>query len=142
MLGQVEQEVLRAFGIKQEVFFFDLDLDALLLQPVTPRRFVSLPKFPSVNWDMAIVVPEQVEAGRMVEAIYQSNEPLVERAEIFDIYRGKPMQEGYKSVAIAITYRSNQQTLDDQTVEKVHQRLLATILVRFHGRLREAAGQP
>jgi len=142
ILGQVEPGILRAFGIKQEVLFFELDLDGLLRCPAMFRRFAALPKFPAVKWDMAVVVPEAVEAGRMVETIYRSNEPLVERAEIFDIYRGKPVEEGYKSVAIAITYRSNQQTLDDQSVEKVHGRLLETIMSRFQGRLREAAEQP
>ena len=84
------------------------------------------------------MLPEQVAGGELLSAITESGEPLIESAEIFDIYRGKNIAKGYKSVAISVTYRSHSQTLNDETVDKVHQKITDLILTRFGGKLREA----
>jgi len=96
-----------------------------------------LARFPAVRWDLAVVVAEEVRAGDLVAAIYAAAEPLVEKVELFDIYRGKPMEKGRKSVALSLTYRANERTLDDATVGAVHTRLTDMILTRFKARLRE-----
>lgn len=136
--GKIDPAVLKGFGIKQDVFCFDLDLDlAGGLEPA-PKSFAALPKYPSVNWDIAIIVPEAVAAGDLVAAIDSAGEPLVESAEIFDLYRGDAIAAGHKSVAISMTYRSPEQTLDDSVVNTVHQRLIKMLEDQFHGRLRDA----
>ena len=137
-LGKIEEDVLKAFGIRQEVFFFDLDLDAIAEQEAKAISFAPLPKYPSVNWDIALTVPESVAAGDLVAAIRNSGEPLVESAEIFDVYRGDGVAAGNKSVAISLTYRSPEQTLDDKTVNRVHQRLIKMLEKGYQGRLRDA----
>ena len=90
------------------------------------------------NWDIAIIVPEAVAAGDLVAAIDTAGEPLVESAEIFDIFRGDAIGADHKSVAISLTYRSPEQTLDDSVVNTVHQRLIKMLEERFQGRLRDA----
>ena len=137
-LGKVDTDVLKSFGIKQEVFFFDLDIDVLTALDPEPKAYSSLPKYPSVKWDIALVVPERVPAGDLLNSISSAGETLVELAEIFDIYRGKGIESGHKSVAISITYRSAEQTLDDSTVNKVHQRLIKILEERFDGKMRQA----
>jgi phenylalanyl-tRNA synthetase beta chain len=138
VLGKIDTGVLKAFGIKQDVFFFDLDLDMITEVQPEPKSFRQLPKFPSVNRDIAIVVPEAVAAGTMLSAIDNGAEELVESVEIFDIYRGDSVGAGNKSVAFTLTYRSAQQTLDDNTVNKVHQRLIQMLEKDFQAKLREA----
>ena len=137
-LGKVDTDVLKSFGIKQEVFFFDLDIDVLTALDPVPKAYTSLPRYPSVKWDIALVVPEKVPAGDLLNSINNAGETLVELAEIFDIYRGKGIDTDHKSVAISITYRSADQTLDDRTVNKVHQRLIKMLEERFDGKMREA----
>ena len=136
-LGRIDREVLKSFGIKQDVFFFDLDLDMLVELEPEPKSFRQLPKFPPVDRDIALVVRDTVAAGELLTAIENEKETLVESAEIFDIYRGEAVAEGYKSVAITMTYRSAEQTLDDKTVNKVHQRLIKMLEDRFQGKLRD-----
>lgn len=136
--GKISTSVLKAFGIKQDVFFLDLNLDGFYYLTVAPKSFVQLPKFPCVQWDIAVLVPDKVAGGELLDAITGSGEPLIESAEIFDVYRGKNIVKGYKSVAISVTYRSNSQTLNDETVDKVHQKITDLILTRFKGQLREA----
>jgi len=136
-IGAIKQEVVKGFAIKQDVFFLTCELDAILALETVPRKFAAIPKFPAVKWDIAMLVPESVGAGEMVTAIKEAGEDLVEDAFIFDVYRGKPIEDGYKSVAVTVVYRSYKETLDDETVGKVHQRLTDMTLTRFFGRLRE-----
>ena len=135
--GRVSAAVLVQFGIKQDVYFVSIRMDLLLAQPRIGKQFVALPKFPSVKWDIAIVVPEQVGSGEIVAAIRDCGDPLVEQAEIFDVYRGDVIGPGLKSVAVKVVYRSAAQTLDDETVGETHKKIVEMILARFHGQLRE-----
>lgn len=137
LLAAFAPAVLRDSGVKQEAWFFDLDLDAVLGAGRKAIQFAPLPKFPSVNWDVAVVVKDGVPAGDMLTTILASGEPFVESAEIFDVYRGKPIPAGHKSVAMSVTYRSNAQTLEEATVGEVHRRIVELVLSRFHGQLRE-----
>lgn len=136
-LGKLTKSAQKAFGIKQDVFFLDVDLDAICqLEPVRPK-FKPLSKFPMVSWDLACIVGEDIGAGAMARSILDHNFPLVSRVEVFDVYRGKPILDGMKSVALSITYHSDEQTLDDTTVGKVHSDIMEFIRNRFHGQLRE-----
>ena len=136
--GKVIPEVLKSFGIKQTVYFFDLDLDMMAGLEPEPKSFRPLPRYPSVDRDIALVVPESVAAGDLLAAVENAGEELVESADIFDVYRGKSIEAGKKSVALTLTYRSAEQTLDDTTVNRVHERLVALLEKDFHGKLRDA----
>jgi phenylalanyl-tRNA synthetase beta chain len=137
VFGRLDQLVLKKFGIKQPVFFLDFDLDTLdSLKPATPV-FNALSKYPSVSWDLAVIVPDAIGAGTIVQAIMDSGFALVNRVRIFDIYRGKPIADGLKSVALSITYHSEEQTLDDTIVGQVHGQIIELIQARFNGQLRE-----
>ncbi len=136
--GKISSDVLKQFGIKQDVFFLNVNLDAFSKLKPAAKTFVPLPKFPTVQWDIAVVVPDHVAGGDILAAIEECREKLVKKAEIFDIYRGKNIDKGLKSVAVSVTYRSDTQTLNDELVDKVHKKITDMILTRFEGRLREA----
>ena len=137
-IGKIGSGCLKSFGIKQEVYVLDLNLSKVLTQQTRPVIFSELPKYPAVKWDLAVIVPESVAGGDMIKAILDQDELLIEDAELFDIFRGKNIPEGFKSVALSITYRDMTQTLDDETVGKIHKRMIDMILSDFKGQLREA----
>lgn len=136
-VARILPEVLRKFGIKQDVFFFDFDLDALYQGKGVARIFKPLPIFPSVGRDIAMLVPENVAAGDLVEAVLSAREPLIEGCEVFDVYQGDSLQAGAKSVALSVTYRSPQKTLTEKNVEKVHMKIVEMLSSKFKGTLRE-----
>ncbi|PLX48751.1 MAG: phenylalanine--tRNA ligase subunit beta [Desulfobulbaceae bacterium] len=136
-LGCFTSECLRRFGIKQSVYFVDINMDALTRLRPAPKRFAPLPKYPAVQRDLAIVVGDGVAAADIVAAIRDRREKLVEDVELFDVYRGKNIYQGFKSVAISVTYRSQDKTLQEKAVAKVHQQIVDMVLSRFDGRLRE-----
>lgn len=136
--GAFNPKTLKGFGVKQQAFFVDIDLAALAGLSSQAKTFAPLPKFPFVKWDMALIVPEEVAAGEMLSAIHGCEEKLIEKAEIFDIFQGKNIAAGKKSIAITITYRAIDRTLDDETVGKIHQKIIEMMISRFNGQLREA----
>ncbi len=138
-LGQVHADTLKGFGIKQPVYFLEIDLEALLQLERTPKQFQALPKYPSVKRDISLVVPDSFPADTLLQAIRRQSQKYLESAEIFDVYRGKPIQAGHKSVALGLTYRSTTATLDDQTVDKVHQKIVQSLMTDFNARYREGS---
>jgi len=136
-LGKLNGATLKNFGLRQDAYYFELDLDALADRSAALPKFQPLPRFMAVRWDMAVVVADAVRGREMLDHILDLGEPLVEGAEIFDVYSGKPIAKGFKSVGITVQYRAQDQTLDDETVGAVHKRIIDSVLSTFEGRLRE-----
>ncbi len=138
-LGTVHPETLKGFGIKQQVYFFELDLQQLLSLGRKTKKFKPLPKYPSVKRDISLVVPDNIPAGELLRAIHEQHQKYLESADIFDVYRGKPIPSGYKSVALSATYRSPTATLDDQSVDKMHDKIVNSLMADFNARYREGS---
>ncbi len=137
-LGKIKPEVLRRFSIKHDVYYFDLFYDRICEQNSANKQFSSLPVFPSVKRDIALVVSEQVSAGELLAKVKNSHDKLVERCEIFDVFQGTKIPEGYKSVALTITYRSQTKTLTEKNVEKSHSKIVRLLTDEFAGSFRDA----
>jgi phenylalanyl-tRNA synthetase beta chain len=137
-LGKLRDDVVKRFGIKQHVYFFDIDFDRLCSLSALPKSFSSLPVYPAVKRDIALVVADAVSAGELLQSVRESREKLIEQSEIFDIFKGGKIPEGYKSVALSITYRSPSKTLTEKNVEKAHSKIVKMLTDTFGGQFREA----
>jgi phenylalanyl-tRNA synthetase beta chain len=122
LVGQVHPEVAGAFDIEQDVYLFEVDLEALVPQVAKPRLYQPLSRFPAVQEDIAIVVDEGVTAAQ-VQAIIEAF-PLVQRATLFDVYTGPPVPPGKKSLAFSIAYQSLDHTLSDAEVNRQRRGIL------------------
>lgn len=136
-LGKITGQTLSGFGIKQDVYFMEMDLTALNDMKTIEKKFRPLPRYPSVKRDIALIVSEYVAAGELLQAVRELNVDNVENVELFDIYKGKPIEKGMKSVALSVTYRSLEKTLDDETVDIFHDKIVNSLMSRFGGRYRE-----
>ncbi|MBE0586052.1 MAG: phenylalanine--tRNA ligase subunit beta, partial [Desulfofustis sp.] len=136
-IGKIRADVLRDLGIKRDVFYFDLDFTALCGLETQSRTFRPLPVYPSVKRDIALVVPAATPAGELVRTVFASREKLIEHCDVFDVYQGDKIKSGQKSVALTITYRSDNKTLTEKQVEKAHARLVQSLTDTFGGSLRE-----
>jgi phenylalanyl-tRNA synthetase beta chain len=137
-LGKIKAEVLRRFSIKHDVYYFDLLYDTICEQNTISKQFSSLPVYPSVKRDIALVVAENVSAGELLAKVRNSREKLIESCEIFDVFQGAKIPEGYKSVALTITYRSQTKTLTEKNVEKSHSKIVRLLTDEFGGSFRNA----
>ena len=136
-LGKLKNDILLQLGIKREVYFFDLDFSALVDLEPAPKAFTSLPVYPSVKRDIALVVPTSVPAGDLIQTVLTSGEKLVEHCELFDVYQGDKIGSGMKSVALSITFRSATKTLTEKNVEKAHAKVMKLLTDTYGGSLRE-----
>lgn len=137
-MGMIQPQVCSRFSIKREVYYFDLDFDLLCAIGPVPKTFSALPVYPAVKRDISLVVPANTAAGKLVETVLSSKEKLLERCEVFDIYRGEKVSKNQKSVSLSITYRSKTKTLTEKNVEKAHNKLVQLLSETYGATLREA----
>jgi len=115
-LGRMKSEVLKAFGLEQEVFVAELSTVALHSDD-TKLRYTPISKFPRVARDIAVVVQSAVDAGRVQEVIAKASSSLVYSVVLFDVYEGEKLGAGLKSLAFRIEFVSPERTLRDEEVD-------------------------
>ena len=135
IVGDVHPRVAQAFELSNAICLIEVDLEKLLTKITLTKEYQSIPRFPSVTRDIALVVDEQV-SYRRAEEIIQSF-PLVTQITLFDLYRGKQIPDGKKSFAIRITYQSPSHTLTDEEVDQTQEQMLARLLQELGAILRD-----
>jgi phenylalanyl-tRNA synthetase beta chain len=121
-LGEIHPRVAAAFGLPRGVLAFELDLAMLVADARLVPRHESIPRFPAVLRDLAVVVEERVQAAEVIAAV--KAEPLIEEAMLFDVYTGAPLPAGKKNLALALRYRAAERTLTDAEVDAAHARIV------------------
>ena len=127
VVGDVHPTIAERFDIRAEqVAFFELRMDALLdALPTEGRPFAPLARFPSANRDLALVVPADVPAGRVLDAITRHR--LVDHADLFDIYTGDNVPPGTKSLAFHLAFQAQDRTLTTEEVNRSIEGLMRTL---------------
>jgi phenylalanyl-tRNA synthetase beta chain len=135
MIGEVHPEVLKDYNLRQKAYVFELDLNLILA--LLPKSIAThaIPRFPFTTRDITLIVEDEIEAAKIIAAIEKLDEPLVESIYIFDLFSGKPIPSGKKSISIRVTYRSTETTLIDEDVNKIHQELTDNLLETFKATL-------
>jgi phenylalanyl-tRNA synthetase beta chain len=136
-LGEVHLAVCDNYGIDVPCFTAELNLDALYESSKMDKKYKPLPKFPAVTRDIALLVEDAVLVQEIDETIRKAGGNLVEKVELFDIYKGKQIPEGKKSIAYAIAYRDENKTLKDEDVNKVHEKILKSLEYKLGATLRD-----
>jgi phenylalanyl-tRNA synthetase beta chain len=135
-VGRIHPEVEKALDLKKSVYVFELDFDIAYGVRGPLPSFRSLPKFPSVTRDMALVVDEGVATREPLDFVLEQKEPLLEKVEVFDIYRSAQLGVKKKSLGYRLIYRASDRSLTDDEINVVHNRLVEKVLVAFHAVLR------
>jgi phenylalanyl-tRNA synthetase beta chain len=138
VIGELHPDVVEAHALSSRPVYAELSTDALvrLASERGPRIVEALPRFPKVQRDLAIVVPSEILAADVAAALSEAAGGLVEDVALFDVYEGKPVPEGHKSLAFRIAYRDREATLTDARIETVHAAVLASAEKRFGARVR------
>ncbi len=130
----------KANDLRDAVFVAELNLDALLQlarRNAGSRRFKALPAFPSIRRDVAMLLPEATTHEAVLGAVKSAKPQNLERVELFDVFRGKNVPEGQKSMAYAFTYRSAERTLTDAEVQSAHEKLVEQFRKELGAAVRE-----
>jgi len=125
-LGLVGKSSLKRFDIKQEVFYADLDWDAILESINTKNMvFQEIPKFPEVTRDFALLLDDSISFQKVYDIAWKTEKKLLKKVNLFDVYTGKNLPEGKKSYAVSFTLMDEKKTLTDKQIDKIMGKLLA-----------------
>jgi phenylalanyl-tRNA synthetase beta chain len=125
ILGELHPKVAQAFELSGVACLIEIDLGKLFTELAKMKEYQSIPRFPSVTRDIALVADEQVSYGTVEEII--QGFPLVTKVTLFDLYRGEQIAQGKKSFAIRIVYQSPSHTLTDEEVDQTQEQMLAKL---------------
>ena len=127
VFGEVHPDVIENYGIDVDCYVAELDLDALFEASNMNKSYKALPKFPAVTRDIALLCDDSILVAEIEETIRKAGGNLVEKVQLFDIYKGAQIPEGKKSIAYAIAYRDEKKTLEDKDIAKVHDKILKAL---------------
>lgn len=140
IFGQLHPQLQQSRQLPEAVFVFQLDLSVLetCLVPVLQKavKFKPYSSFPASDRDLAFYAPLDVPVADLAVAMRKAGGKLLESVDLFDEYRGKNVPEGERSLAFRLTYRSPDQTLTDDQVDPVHQKVRASLEKQFQVTLR------
>lgn len=134
-VGKIHPQTQKAFDIDEPVYLFELELKRLSQRKLP--KFAPLSKFPSIRRDVAILVKENVTSTQIIDLIGQTAKTWLNNVLIFDIYRGKGIEEGYKSIAIGIVLQRNDRTFKDAEISKTMDRVIDTLTKKLGAVLRD-----
>ena len=135
--GEVHPEVLENYGIEKRAYLAELNLTKITKYSRNNKKYVEVPKFPAVERDIAIIVDENIEVGQIEKTIAKKAKKILEKAELFDIYRNEKLGENKKSVAYALTFRNKNKTLNDDEVNEVMENIIKELEKSLGAELRK-----
>ena len=136
VVGELHPEAAENFGIKQKVYLFEMDVETLMKYTAKNFHFESLPKYPAIARDLAMLVDEDVAAADIERVIAKHGGKHFTGVTLFDVYTGKQVADGKKSLAFNLTFQSKDRTLTDEEADAAFQEILSAVEQQFHAELR------
>jgi phenylalanyl-tRNA synthetase beta chain len=135
--GLLLPALTKKYDLRDTVLLAELNLDLLLARRNPAKSFKPLPQFPSIRRDVAMLVPEATTHDAVLQVVKQTKPANLETAELFDVFRGKHVPEGQKSLAYAFTYRNAERTLTDAEVNAAHTKVVDALKAQLKATVRE-----
>jgi phenylalanyl-tRNA synthetase beta chain len=129
-VGEIHPEILGAYKLDRGAVCFEIDVLALWARRRRPR-VAPLSEFPPSVRDVALLVDEGEDAGPVAAALREACGPLAMQVRLFDVYRGKGIEAGRKSLAFSVVYRAFDRTLTDDEIDSIHRAAVAAVAARF-----------
>ncbi len=126
-LGEVHPAVLKNFGIGERAYLAVVDLAELISMPKESVKYAGVPKFPAIIRDISLMMKKEVLAGQIEAVIQKKGGALAESYELFDVYEGSQIMDGFKSLAYKITFRANDRTLTDDEVNGLMDKIISEL---------------
>ena len=134
-IGAIHPSISQKLGLNGKTFVFEILWNAIAARNVVQAREIS--KFPANRRDLALVVEDSVPAGELIAACKQAGGEKLVQVNLFDVYQGVGVAEGYKSLAISLTVQDNEKTLEEEEINAVISAVLAEVKQRFNAELRD-----
>ena len=135
--GQLLPALAKKYDLRDAVLLAELNLDLLLARRNPAKSFKPLPAFPAIRRDVAMIVPEATTHDAVLQVVKQTKPANLEAVELFDVFRGKNVPEGQKSLAYAFTYRAADKTLTDAEANAAHTKIVEAFKTQLKAVVRE-----
>lgn len=135
-VGEVHPAVLSAYGISKPVYIFELDAKTVMKYMAKDFKYKALPKYPAINRDLAMLVATDINSADIEKAMTKAAGQNLVQITLFDVYTGKQVEAGKKSLAFSLTFQSNDKTLTDAEVNSAIEKIIAKLQKDFNADLR------
>lgn len=135
-VGEVHPAVLSAYGITKPVYIFELDATTVMKYMAKDLKYKALPKYPATSRDLAMLVDVDVNAADIEKAMTKAAGQNLTQITLFDVYTGKQVEKGKKSLAFSLTFQSNDKTLTDAEIDPAIEKIVAKLQKDFNANLR------
>jgi phenylalanyl-tRNA synthetase beta chain len=133
-VGTLHPELERKLGLNGRTFIFELLLSEISTQQIPEAGDIS--RFPANRRDIAVIVEEQINANNVLQLIEKVGGNYLVDLNLFDVYRGNGIEEGFKSLAIAMTLQDCDKTLEEKDINEVVERVVDTLETELNASLR------
>jgi len=137
VFGEVNPDVCESYGIDTRVYLGEMDFNIIMQLAKMDKVYKGLAKYPAIIRDIAMVVKDEIFVKQIEDIIKKNGQNLLESVELFDVYKGKQIQQGHKSVAYTLTYRAEDRTLTDEDLHGIHGKILKELNEKLGAVLRE-----
>ena len=136
-IGQIHPECASEFGLPEATFIAEIDCETLYANLPVKNQYTPLPVYPSLTRDIALLFADEIPAGDVKKCISESGGKQLVSVEIFDVYRGKGIPEGKKSVAFSLVIQNREKTLSDEEADAIVNKVLKKVNEKFEATLRQ-----
>lgn len=133
-VGELHPRWQQKFDLPKSVVLFELNMDVLMTQ--TLPKAMEISKYPPIRRDIAVVVPENVRVQAMLDCMHANRSPVVSEISLFDVYHGKGVEDGKKSLAFRMLLQDTEKTLTDAEADGITKMLINVLESRFGATLR------
>ncbi|MEC9415663.1 MAG: phenylalanine--tRNA ligase subunit beta [Pseudomonadota bacterium] len=135
LIGKLHPSITKKYNIKQDAYFFEINYTQAF-KPV-PIVASSVSKYPIIRRDIAIVIDATIPVSRIVDTASAVQPSIIKSIEVFDVYEGKNIEEGRKSVALGLILQEKSRTLTDKEADSIVSRILVALRKNYSAKLRE-----
>ena len=137
VFGTIHPLVAKKYGTGAEILAAELNVDLMFANVAPENVYHPLPKYPASTRDIAVLCDDVIPVAHMQKAIEKAVGTILESVSLFDVYRGKNIPEGKKSVAYSLKLRRSDRTLTDSECDEAMNKAISTLEEKFAAKLRK-----
>ena len=136
--GELHPSVKKAYHLEREnVLALEMDLSVVFATKTSQKKMNHISRFPSVKRDFALVLQDKITSKEVANEVKKINRDLISKVEVFDVYKGEHIKEGYYSIAISVYFGSMEKTLSEQEITEMEKKVIDTLEAKFAAELRK-----
>lgn len=136
-MGKISDSVSKNFAISDAVYYIELNTKSLLKYILRDKKYKTIGKYPYIEKDLALLLDKSILSSDVITYIKKQAGKLLTSAHVFDMYEGEKINKGLKSLAIRLTFQSDERTLSDKEVDKVFKKIITHSKTQFNATLRD-----